>query len=407
MAPPPDPGSAGPAIPVWPLRLLSLAYFTMGTGSLAVVGALPAIATSMNLTRGAVALLMSAFAVAFAIGAPVVQMVAGHLPRRTLLLAGLTVLGAAAGLSAMADSYPTLLAARLLGALGGCAVSPVVSALGSTLVPTRFQGRALAIVFSGMTMASVIGVPLSAWVADRIGWRPLFLGIGVWTWAVALALAWGIRDRGRGHAVRPRQLLAVLRHPGVGGGILIMVAEMAGLFTTYTLVTPLLRDRFGADADQTSLALMALGVAGLGGNYLARWLADLWSADRSVAVALAVLAATFLGLAGAPPRLWAAVAGLVAWALANDLFMPAQQRRMVELAPDMRGLVLALNASAIYAGMAVGSFTGGTLYPLTGVGVLPLASAGFMAVALGLLALTRRRRTRAITGLATVCPNAG
>ncbi|TWB12316.1 DHA1 family inner membrane transport protein [Nitrospirillum amazonense] len=391
MSPSRSPDAAA-AWPAWPLRLLALAYFTMGTGTLAVVGALPPIAASLSLSPSAVALMVSAFAATFAVAAPVVQMVAGHLPRRTLLLAGLGILGACTLLSAGVGSYPLLLILRILSGVGAACVGPVVSALGSTLVPPQRQGRALAIVFSGMTMASVVGLPLSAWLGEQIGWRPLFVGLGVWTWGVALAVALGVKDRGRGHAVRLGQLVAVLRRPGVAGGVALMVCQMAGLFTTVTLINPLLRDRFGADTAETSLALMVLGLSGLAGNYLARWLADLWSADRLVAVSLGGLTAMFLAMAGAPARLWAALALLVLWALANDLFMPSQQRRMVELAPDARGLVLALNSSALYVGMAAGSFTAGAVEPLAGVGMLPLVSAGLMAVGLGLLAATRRRR---------------
>jgi DHA1 family inner membrane transport protein len=185
-----------------------------------------------------------------------------------------------------------------------------------------------------------------------------------------------------------------------------MVCQMAGLFTTITLINPLLRDRFGADTAETSLALMVLGLSGLAGNYLARWLADLWSADRLVALSLGGLTVMFLALAGAPARLWAVLVLLVLWALANDLFMPSQQRRMVELAPDVRGLALALNASALYVGMAAGSFTAGAVYPLAGVGVLPLVSAGFMAMGLALLAATRRRVPADVGPAAAVCPAA-
>src|SRR5271168_5384152 len=100
------------------LRLLSLAYFSMGTGSLAVVGALPAIASALALSRGAVAMLVSAFAITFALAAPILQMLLGHLPRRTLILAGLALMAVGAAASALAPNYAVLLGARIVAGLG-------------------------------------------------------------------------------------------------------------------------------------------------------------------------------------------------------------------------------------------------------------------------------------------------
>jgi DHA1 family inner membrane transport protein len=139
-----------------------------------------------------------------------------------------------------------------------------------------------------------------------------------------------------------------------------------------------------------STALIIFGLAGIGGNYVARWVSQRWSANRAVTVALTALTLVFATLFLAPAWYPAALALLIVWATASDLFMPSQQRRMVELAPEARGLVLALNSSAIYVGMAAGSFTAGTLYPVFGLSSLPLASIGFLALAIAALALSSR-----------------
>jgi DHA1 family inner membrane transport protein len=362
----------------------------MGTGSLAVVGALPAIASSLALSRGAVAMLVSAFAITFALAAPVLQILLGHLPRRTLILAGLSLMAIGAAASALAPDYAVLLGARIVAGLGAAAIGPVASALGASLAPQRDQGRALAIVFSGMTISSVVGVPLSAWLGQTVGWRPMFAIIGLLTVAAAILVAIYVRDRGAGQRVSPAALAAVLQRPATAAGIAVMVLEMAGLFCTYTMIAPILHDRFGASPEATSFALMTLGVAGIAGNFVARKIAGIWTADRAIAVALSGLTIVFAALYAAPAYFPAAIALIIVWALASDLFMPSQQRRMVELAPGVRGLVLALNSSAIYVGMAAGSFVAGGLYPLFGLSALPLASVGFLALGLGALWLSRR-----------------
>lgn len=376
------------------LRLLSFAYFAMGTGSLAVVGTLPSIAASLDLGRGAVALLVTAFSVTFAIAAPLLQILYGDRPRRTLILVGLGLMAIGAIGSALAPNYSVLLAARIVAGLGAAAVGPVASALGSSLVPPMAQGHALAVVFSGMTIASVAGVPLAAWLGATVGWRPMFALIGIGTAVLALLVARTVRDRSGGRRVRPADLFEALRHPATGFGVAVMVLEMAGMFATYTMIAPMLADRFGAGPAAVSAALSVIGIAGVLGNVAARRIARLWPADRAIAVSLVGLAVVFGLLAVIPGIYLAAVTLLVFWALASDVFMPSQQRRMVELAPEMRGLLLALNSSAIYVGMSLGSFAAGTLHPLYGLGVLPVASVGFFVLALGALALSRRAARR-------------
>lgn len=372
------------------LRLLSLSYFMMGTGTLAIIGTLPEIASSLSFERGAVAMLVSVLAVTFAVSAPGLQIVAGHWPRRTLILIGLALMAVGAFGTTLASNYAVLFVARVCAGFGAAAIGPVASALGASLVAQERQGHALAVVFSGMTIASVVGVPLSAWGGAVFGWRPTFAAIGVATLIVAGLIAIFVDNSEGGKRVRSSDLAAIATRPPTAAGIAVMVLEMSGVFVTYTMIAPILHDRFGAGPEAVSAALMVFGIAGIGGNYVARWVSQRWSANRSVTVALTALLLVFVALFLAPAWYPAVLALLIAWATASDLFMPSQQRRMVELAPEARGLVLALNSSAIYVGMAAGSFTAGTLYPAFGLSSLPLASIGFLALAIAALALSSR-----------------
>ena len=367
------------------LRLLSLSYFTMGTGTLAVIGTLPVIASSLSLGRGAIAMLVSILSITFAICAPLLQMVVGHWPRRRLILAGLTLMAVGSFGTALAPNYPMLVAARVITGVGAAAIGPVASALGASLVPLQKQGHALAVVFSGMTIASVVGVPLSAWLGSTIGWRPTFMLVGGATIVVAVLVGIFISDRQPGQHVGLGQLGDVLARPATAAGIAVMVFEMAGVFCCYTMIAPILQDRFGASSAAVSAALMVFGLAGIVGNVLARKISSIWSANRAIGVALLGLVLVFVGLLSVPGWFSVAIGLLTVWALANDVFMPSQQRRMVELAPQARGLVLALNASAIYVGMAAGSFASGSLYPIFGLTALPLASVGFVILSFGAL----------------------
>lgn len=374
------------------LRLLSFSFFATGTASLSVVGALQEIATSLAMPRSAVAMLVAVFAVTFAISAPLIQVFAGHLPRRSLLLAGLATVALGAAGCALAPNYTVLVLARIVTGLGMAAVTPVGSSLGSTMVPPERQGQALAIVFTGMTVASVVGVPLSAWVAHALGWRAMFGLISLLSVISGVLLALLLHDRSAGQKVQLHDLLTVLRRRDLASALAVMVLGLGGLFSSYTMITPILHDKFGAGPQMVSIALLIYGLAGIAGNQVARKLAMLWSAERSLTMSLIMMAVAFVVLALTPGWLVVALATLVLWALAVDIFLPAQQRRMVELAPQWRGLVLALNSSCLFIGMALGSSTAGKVAPLWGLDALPLVSIVMIALAFAALGWSRSAR---------------
>lgn len=372
------------------LRALTLSYFAMGTSALAVIGAISAIAHGMGIGTEAVAGLVSVYALVFAVSAPLVQVIAVRLPRRSLILAGLVLSTVGALGSALAQDYATLFVARVLVALGGAAIGPVASALGASLVAREEQGRALATVFGGMTLASVLSTPASEWVAAHFGWRVMFMAVAALNAAVALTVWAWVKDRTAGQALSLRSLFAELARPAVASGVAVMFLYMAGMFASFTMVVPLLAQRFGLSSQWLSAALLAFGVAGILGNTLARRLGGRWSADRLLALSMATLVALFAGMAVLPGWAPLAFAALVLWAVSNDVFMPSQQRRLAELAPQARGLVLALNSSALYVGMSAGSLLSGVVSARAGIAALPVASAAVLALALAALAVSRQ-----------------
>jgi predicted MFS family arabinose efflux permease len=364
------------------LHVLSFAFFALGTASLSVVGALESISTAMQLSRSAVAMLVPAFAVTFAICAPAIQIFVGHWPRRRLLLSGLIVLALGAAGCAVATSYTTLIAARVLTGIGAAAVSPMVSALGSSIVPPARQGHALAVVFAGMTLASIIGVPFASWCAAMMGWRWMFASIALLAVIAAIGIFLVVKDPSHGQKVRLAHFQQLLLNRSTALGLSVTVLGIAALFTTYTMITPILRVRFSATPQAVSLALFIYGLAGLAGNLVARHLATKWTSQRSVQTALGMLITGFMLLYVAPPWFGFALIVLIPWAVAVDVFAPAQQRRMVEMAPEMRGLVLALNSTALFVGISVGAMLASMVTAHWGLMALPLVSIGLALLAM-------------------------
>lgn len=363
------------------LRLLSLAYFVQAVGALSVVGSLEAISTAWALSSAQSALLITVFGITFALAAPLLQMTLGHLRRRAQVLLGLSIFSAAALLFAAAPDYQTLLASRVLMGLGAGFIGPVLGALGSNLVTREQQGSAIAIVLLGLSVAGLAGMPISAWIAHEFGARSLFFGIGASGLLIAAMIFIWVPDRVAGQRAAPADVLALLTGATSLSAFLVVFFVTTGVFATYAFLAPIIGNDFHGSAGDITLALTVLGVAGVLGNLLVTRLALRVSAERLLVIGIGLLALDLLGLAAMPRQLGGLLLALVIWALATDIVWPSQQRRIVELMPEQRGIALALTASFMFAGIGTGSAVAAWLYPRVGYTGLLLASLLFLLLA--------------------------
>ncbi|WP_371481679.1 MFS transporter [Kitasatospora sp. NBC_00315] len=380
------------------LSALSLGYFTLGTASLAVVGLGGPIGHDLHTAPGSVGVLVSVFAITFAVVAPLAPAVLGRLDRRTVLLLGLALMAAGGVLSALAPSYAVLLVARVLAGLGGAVFGPASSAVGSLIVPEEHRSRALATVFAGMTVAAVLGVPLSAYLGDAVGWRWTLAGVaGATLLALALvaALVPPVPAGEVPTAAAYRRLLAT---PGAAATVLTTLLYMAAQFTVYGVAGAYVAARFGASSGAVTLVLFAFGAVGVLGNASGARMSARLGGAVTVTLTQIGLGAAFLGLLVAPRSLPAAIALFAFWAFFSQLYQAPQQARLIALGPGQRGLLLALNASMLYIGISLGSLLAGAFLPVLGarplpaLGLLPLVLAG-----LAHRASVRRTRTTPTT----------
>ena len=308
------------------LAALSLAYFTMGTASIAVVGLVHDIAADLGVSKPEVAVLITVFALTFALAAPLLQVAAGSLPRRTLLLGGLVVMASGCALSAVAPSYGGVVAARVLMALGAAAVGPVASGLGAGLVPPERQGHALAVVFGGMTLASVLGLPLTAWLGALWGWRAMFVGLALMGLANAVSIALLVQDRRTAPGITLASLGQVFRQRAAAWSLGMSVCHMAAQFALFALVAPFLQERFGVPPARLSLALLVGGMSGVAGNLLAGWLGNRLGAPRSLQLALGGMTCASLALLLLPGLPLLGMAAYGGWSLSGMLFFAPRSK---------------------------------------------------------------------------------
>ncbi len=379
-----------PAQPLFALRLLSLAYFIQAVGALSVVGSLEAISREWALSASQSAYLITVFGVTFALAAPLLQVALGHLPRRRQVLLGLGLFSTASMLFAFAPSYEVLLASRVLMGIGAGFIGPVLGALGSNLVERDQQGSAIAVVLLGLSVAGLAGMPITAWLAHVWGARNLFMGIGLAGMVTALLILWRVPNKVAGERVAFRSMVGLLTDPGSLSALLVVFFVTTGVFSTYAFLTPIIRNDYHGNPADVSLALTVLGVAGVLGNLFVTRAARYLSAVIMLVAGVGLLMADVLFMWMAPSQLGWLLVALVLWAFATDIVWPTQQRRMVELRPEQRGIALALTASFLFCGIGLGSAIAGWVYPAYGYAGLLASSLLSLSLALGCLVFSER-----------------
>ncbi|MBD2894381.1 Purine efflux pump PbuE [Actinomadura sp. RB99] len=363
------------------LLSLSLGYFALGTASLAVIGLSGPIAADLRVSAATVGTLVTVFSLVFALAAPVAAIAMGRLDRRQVLLLGLALMTVGGVASAVAPTFAALASARVVAGLGAAIFGPAASATGSMIVPLEQRPRALAVVFGGMTAATVLGVPMASAAGTTIGWRAAMAAVVVLTLVAGGLLVVLLPPVPAGPAPTARAFAGVLRTGGAASMIATTLLVLTAQFTVYGVAGAYLASRFGAGSGLVSLTLLVFGALGVVGNAAGARVYTRMGGGRTIALALAGLTITFVALSSAPALPAAGVVVFAFWAVFNTLFMAPQQVRLVELLPEQRGVLLALNASALYLGMSLGSLLGSSLLPAVGghwlpaVALLPLVLA--------------------------------
>lgn len=378
------------------LPVLAASLFVLGLASFSVVGLVEPLSRDLAVPRGDIALLMTAFALTYALMAPVLQMIIGGWDRRLLVIIGLLSIAAGSFLGALTSSFSVLLISRVAMGVGSALIGPMSAAAGAALVPAERQAAALGLVFGGMTIASVMGVPLASWLGAILGWRWVFALIGLAALVIAMLLVATMPAGSRGVRATPGALAGLLRDRVFRPAVSVTFFQMSGQFTTYSLVGPFVIAVYAIDPAYVPACLFAGGAGGVIGNIISPRLVGLIGTDRTILASLSANVAAFLIFLFVPLPTPMVYAALLFWSAAGlSLFAP-QQGRLLTLAPGAGNLALALNSSAIYFGMACGSGLASIVYARWGAPALPWVSLAIMLVALGVFQLSRLRHRDAL-----------
>jgi len=370
---------------------LALGSFTISTEGFVISSLLPDIAADAGISIPLAGSLITAFALAYAVGTPVLATLTGEWDRRRVILWTLAFFVLGNLVAAFSSSFEVLLIARIVMALSSGLFAATAQGTAVALVDDHHRARAIAVVVGGTTVAVAVGAPLGALVAAFAGWRGTFFaiaGLG----ALAGSILWWRLPRGLVGTRLPlgARLAAALR-PGVMPILATTLLALTGAFTVFAYVAPLAIQGAGLVEIALPGMLLAFGVGAVIGNIAGGQAADRFGATRTVCWSLGLSAAMLVLLSVIPaflPRLCAGPAlmarmvpgGIVGWASP-----PAQASRIIKLAPDAAPIVLSLNASALYLGVAAGAVVGGEVLRFGAPADLGLIAAAFPIVGLGVV----------------------
>jgi predicted MFS family arabinose efflux permease len=372
---------------------LMFGNFVIGCGIMVVPGTLNDLAHSLQVSVALAGQLFAIGAATVCFGAPLLAGWVAAFDRRKLLTVSLVGYAVGHALCAAMPNYAALLPIRAVTMLGAAVFTPQAAAAVGFMSPPEHRGRAITFIFLGWSMASVLGLPLSAWLGDTFGWRFAFVAVA----AVALiAAGWVCVAMPDG--VRPAALSLTAWKHAFSSPLLMAIVGVtflagAGQFTLFSYLTPYFRDVLHASTPEASLLLVWFGVFGLIGNLVLTRFIDRVGTHVAGTAMVCFMAVTFI--------VWPFVGGVVAtglalvpWAFGCFSGQSAQQARLGVVAPALAPALMALNTSAIYLGQAAGGSSGGWLIAHQGYASLSTAGLVWLIIAIALSVWATRAAMR-------------
>ncbi|TXR48929.1 MFS transporter [Phyllobacterium endophyticum] len=367
-----------------PILALAIASFCIGTTEFVIMGLLPEVATDLGVSIPSAGLLVTGYALGVVIGAPVIAIATASLPRKPVLI-GLAMLFVVGNFfCAIAPNYWMLMIARVITALGHGAFFGIGSVVAASLVPRHKRASAIALMFAGLTLANILGVPAGTALGEIYGWRATFVAvvaIGIAAVAAIVFLVPPATGEQKGSGILSE--VKVLGKLQVWLAMLISALASGSLFAVFTYIKPILTDVSGISTTSVTWVLLLFGAGMTVGNVIGGKLAD-WKLMPTVIWTLAAVVLTHILLAEVSGMATAAVATVFLWGVLTFVIVPPLQMRVVETAEDAPNLAATLNQGAFNVGNAAGAWIGGAALTL-GVSYQHLPFVGSFLAAAGLL----------------------
>ena len=363
------------------LSLLALGNFVVGMGAFVVIGIVSPIADGLGVSKADAGIILTSYAIAYALLSPVGAAFTGKLSRRTVLAGSLALFCLGSLLSALSTSLLMLSLSRVVVALGAALYTPLSAGVAVAISTKEQRGRALSKAFVGMTLAQVVGVPLGSWMGFHISWNSPFLLVAGLAVACAVILWIYMPSDINVPESDARAIIAALGNIKLMLAVTFTATLMGAVYVVFTFFGPLV-EASTRNANELPLYFMLFGIGAMVGNYAGGYLSDRIGARRTlvlVCVAHMVMLPLFSIMPWNP---WLLAFFVTVWSGFAWCFMSPQQARLVTITPAAPSLALGLNAAMVYAGIAIGSAIGSRLLDWKGLSALGIAAGIGAALAL-------------------------
>jgi predicted MFS family arabinose efflux permease len=374
------------------LWVLTAGAFAVGTDAYVIAGVLPELSHDLHVPTSTAGQLVTVFAAAYAVMAPVSASIAGSWSRRAVLAAALAVFATGNVLTALANGYPIVLVGRVISAAGAASFTPQACAAASSLVDPRLRSRALAVVVGGLTAATVLGVPLGTIVAGAFGWRATTLAVaavGATAMCGAAALLPKVPAPER-HSLG--RFADAVREPDVRAVLMVSFLTTTAEQTIYPYVAPVLARATRGQPDTLSVLLLVFGVGAVIGNSIAGVTTQRFGSRWTLVAAVGGMAVDLASLPWWSAALPSAVVGMFVWGLTGWMYVVPQQYRLLTSRRGPGSLAVALNNSVFYLGTAAGGALGAAAVSCQSTAWLAVSATLLAALAVATASLTYKPR---------------
>ena len=369
----------------FPLLALAVGAFAIGTTEFSPMGFLPEIAQDLDISIPRAGMLISAYALGVMLGAPFMTLWFSRYSKRKSLILLMVIFTIGNILATLAPSYLTLMGARVITSLNHGAFFGIGSVVAASVVSKDKQASAVAMMFMGLTLANIGGVPLATWIGQNMGWRMSFMGISLLGLITIFALWKALPEGAASPKPNVKNELKVLTRLPVMLALMTTVMSAGAMFALYTYIAPSLHSFTHASPERITLMLVLIGVGFSIGNHLGGKFADL-SLDKTLIGFLTLLMIMMLLFPILAQTTLGAALALMIWGAAAFAVVPALQMRVMSVAHEASGLASSVNIGAFNLGNALGAMAGASVLNIgLSYTAVSYAGAGLSLVALVLV----------------------
>lgn len=373
--------------------ILAIAAFVVGMVELIVGGILNLIAQDLNISVSSAGQFITVFSVAFALSGPILMNLTAKLDRKHLYLYSLAAFILSNLIVVFTSSYVMILAARALSAMSGAVMIVLSISMASQLVPATHKGRAIGVIYMGVSGSLVLGVPVGLVIGNSYGWRAPFLLIALLSLIAMIGIAVMIKPTPPSPVVPLRTQLAALKSSKIISAHLINMLMLTGHLTLYAYLTPYVESIFHVSPSVISVMYFLFGIAAMIGGGAGGLLSDRFGTKRSILLivicfSLSLFAMTFASQAS----FYVFLIMMMIWGGLSWSISPAQQTYLMQIAPDTIDIQLSINSSMSHLGIAAGSVVGSAVINSSSVVHNPWVGGIIALLALGAAAYSLSRK---------------